>query len=241
MNSPRLASPAIRFAVGTPHAMQSSVWRVWNNGEELYAIATESRMIHKLSLHSSGITRLAYLAERDIHDPLINDSDPRVIYRWRQTDSFNDGWIRRLDILIPAVPISKCFSLGGMGDPNDIHWLETVSGGDKCQITLLVADSSSRDPMKASIEGDKFIGSLPMPSGRVAWLRSRTEAMSQEERQYAERFAHEMKVDYVSDPGQVFVALTMVGQASPIPLITNIALGWENVFVKGKPILLSEG
>jgi hypothetical protein len=110
MNSPRLANPAIRLAVGTPIAMQSSVWRVWNDREELYAVTLESRMCYKLSLHSSGITRLAYLAERDIHDPLINDSDPRVIYRWRQPNSFNDGWIRRLDILIPAVPVSKCFS-----------------------------------------------------------------------------------------------------------------------------------
>lgn len=58
--------------------------------------------------------------------------------------------------------------------------------------------------------------------------------MSQEEMRHSERFAHDMKIDYVSDPGEVFGALILVGQDSPLPLITNIVLGRENIFVKGK-------
>jgi hypothetical protein len=62
---------ANRVGVGTPSAVQASIWRFWNEAEELYVVGRESRMALKLSLHSSGISRLAYISERDIQDPLI--------------------------------------------------------------------------------------------------------------------------------------------------------------------------
>jgi hypothetical protein len=223
---------AIRVAVGTPKTIQSSIWRFWNDAEELYVVARESRMVYKISLHSSGIARLAYLKERDIRDPLIVDNDPRVIYRWRP-GTFIDGWMRRLDIVVPAVPVTKYFSLAATGEPKGaIQWLETLSRGDRYQLTLLVADSPSRTPDDIRLEGDQLIGSLPLPSGRVGWIRTRREKMPKAEMERSENFANDMRINYDSDPGEVFAALIMVDKDSPHPVITNFTLGWEHVIVK---------
>jgi hypothetical protein len=224
----------IRVGVGTPETMQSSIWRFWNDAEELYVVARESRMAYKLSLHSSGIARLAYLKERDIRDPLIMDSDPRVIYRWRQPDTFINGWMRRLDVVVPAVPVTKYFSLDAIGEPKGaIQWLKPLKRGDRYQITLLVADSQSRNPDDIRLQGDEIIGSLPLPSGRAAWIRTRREKMSKAEMERSETFANDMKINYDSDPGEVFAALIMVDKDSSHPVITNLALGWEHITVKG--------
>lgn len=223
----------VRIAVGTPNGMQSSIWRFWNDGEEVYVIARESRAAYKISLHSSGLSRFAYLSGRDIHDPQITDGDPRVLWRSRRPDTFLDGWMRRLDIVVPAVPVAKYFSQQGAHQPKgEIQWLETLSRGNRYQITLLLADSPSRNPTEIMLEKDEIKGSLPLPSGRVAWIRSRQERMSNDEMERYEKFANDMKLNYESDPGEVFAAVTQIDKDSPHIVITNFALGWDHVFVK---------
>lgn len=222
----------IRVAVGAPNSLQSSIWRFWTQKNEIYVLARESAKLLKISLHSSGIWRLAYLPERDINDPLIEDNDPRVMWRWQKPKEFKQGWTQCLDVVIPAVPINGYFSIESIGEPRGIlHWLDGLLLGHKQQLSLLLAESVSRNIEEVIMKDDQVIGSMSLDNGKIAWVFARKNKMSKIEQQYSEKFAEDMKISYKSDPGDVFAALMMVNKDHPYPLITNIALGWNNVYI----------
>ena len=49
----------LRFAVGTPSAARSSVWRLWVNQDDVYLGQRATTQFLKVSLHASGDWRIA--------------------------------------------------------------------------------------------------------------------------------------------------------------------------------------
>ena len=70
----------LRFAVGSPENIQSFVWRVWVQGDDVYIGARNALQVFKVSLHASGIWRIAFVKELKKED---SNSD-RVIVRWNK-------------------------------------------------------------------------------------------------------------------------------------------------------------
>ena len=73
----------LRFAVGSPQVLYSSAWTVWTWRNDLYAAAVQARGAFKLSVHESGVTRLALPQPTPELAALKLDQDPRVLDRWR--------------------------------------------------------------------------------------------------------------------------------------------------------------
>lgn len=228
-----------RVAVGEPDAMNSSIWRFWTYNNEIYVAAREAARILKLSLHSSGFLdgesatwRLAYVPVSEINDPLINDDD-RVIARWKKPKEFKQGWTQCLDIIVPEAQIKRHFSMDKKDKPKgSLFWLRELPRGHKWQITLLSADSSSRNVNEVIQDGDQKLGQFALEDGRVAWILSRLTEMSKVEREHVEALASDMKINYESDPGHgVFAAMMIIDKDRNYPIITNFSLGWENVYI----------
>lgn len=223
----------LRVAIGTPEALQSSIWRFWTQKNEVYIAARELARLLKLSLHSSGIWRLAYVSVNKINDQLIEDNDPRVMSRWKKPNEFKPGWTQCLDVIIPTVSLRKHFSLDKVDNPKgNIHWIAKLSNGYKQQITLLFADSSSRCLEEVTQDGDQVLGRFDLEDGRVAWIITRQSKMTEVEQEYVEKYAADMKINYESDPGDhVFAAMMLIDRDQKYPIISNFSLGWENVYI----------
>lgn len=226
----------IRVAVGRDDLLQSSIWRFWINGNEIYVAAREAAQFIKLSLHSSGKWRLAHVSTKDINDPLSTDKDPRVIARWQRPKEFQPGWTQCLNVLVPAVSIKHYFSIKSVGDPKgDLELLDGLSRGYKVQLTVLLAESDFRKIEEVTNQTDHICGFLNLINGKKVWIIARKTKMSQVEQDYSENIVKDMRIDYKTDPGDVFAAMMIIDQDQPYPLLINIALGWNNVFVANKP------
>lgn len=224
----------IRVAVGTAEALESSIWRFWVHQSEIYVAARELVRFLKLSIHSSGTWRLAYVSESDINDPLNRDDDPRVVMRWTRPSAFRPGWTQCAEILIPAIPVEDRFSLHPDLQPRDpVTWLPGSSTGHKRHLTLVLAADDSLQIEDVLKSGDQVLGSLKLENGQVAWVVSREVAMTPEERGYVEFMAADMKINYDAAPDDVSAGLMMVEENQPHPVITNIPLSWANVYVNG--------
>jgi hypothetical protein len=61
--------------------------------------------------------------------------------------------------------------------------------------------------------------------------------MRDDEHEYIDSFVQDMKINYDAAPtAPMFASLMMVGQERRYPVLTEVALGWEHVYVKGQPI-----
>lgn len=135
----------VYVAVGRPDALGSPVWKFWVHRDEMYATARETGKFYKLSLHSSGIYRLAYISngERAAREANL-DTDPRLLARWSKPPSFKPGWTQCFDLLLPATTVQHRFSLDSTQEApkGAIRWLPYASEGQFWQLTWLLADST---------------------------------------------------------------------------------------------------
>lgn len=94
----------LRLAVGSLNR-RSSVWRVTARRNDIYVTANGLGHSQKLSLHESGVWRMAYhdeeLAARHgaTGKPEFNN-DPRVVDRWEQPEA-SAGWMHAFTVWVP--------------------------------------------------------------------------------------------------------------------------------------------
>jgi hypothetical protein len=81
----------VRFAVGTP-GKRSSVWRLWNHGDEVYVGVRDIAGHHKASLHRSGDWHEAFSREHtEGPRSLVPPGRDRVLEKWRRPREFAPG------------------------------------------------------------------------------------------------------------------------------------------------------
>jgi hypothetical protein len=78
-----LTTSPIRFAVGTPTGRSSNSWKVWTTGHDAYIACRDNFREFKVSLHASGIRRVAFTQEAVRARPeLALPSGNRVIQKY---------------------------------------------------------------------------------------------------------------------------------------------------------------
>jgi hypothetical protein len=78
---PLVKSP-LRFAVGTPEGVSSNSWRAWVQGMETYVSCRDNFREFKVSLHSSGVWRVAFTEEAFKKNSHLHSLDgDRVLHR----------------------------------------------------------------------------------------------------------------------------------------------------------------
>ena len=85
-----------------------------------------------------------------------------------------------------------------------------------------------------SLPGDLTCGHLDLGKSGRAWMMACYEPMNDYEKEFAAGFLDTMRLDYQADPSDVEGAVLSI-QLDDEPMVANIPLGWEHVYIGGRP------
>lgn len=217
----------LRFAVGTPERLVSSVWRLWGKGDDLYLGMRSSLGIAKISFHQSGICRYAQVS-----------TAPRpAIQTWRRKTPGSPGQDFLFKIIVANRPYAERFS-ERIPPPNKrVRLIDPPACGEKVQIALLPMQINSTDkdilqldtPYQLTIEG------RIRQDSEVIWLLSYRSELTPAETRVIEGMVESISINLKagSDPKSVAGATAQVFEATDPPVILDLALGPDNVHVTG--------
>ena len=224
----------IRFAVGTPENPQSWIWRLWVQGDEVYLGAKNTLQAFKVSLHKSGIWRIAFVKELKRED----ETTDRVIVRWNKPEEFAPGWIPSIAVLISSIKPSRPFSKVRMEDER-IVWFPEPPDGKRALFKILISspEMTESDLKKVLISGDRLVGTLTKKNGERVWLVLRKDNLSAIEigkiRDVMDKTKIHIKAGTSEDSVNDSRALLVVSEDAPTvktqPTILDISLGKENL------------
>lgn len=221
---------ALRFAVGSPTEYRSAIWRMWAERDDVYLAARVMGGWIKLSMHRSGIWRLAWTAQSGIR---AQGSSDRVGERWQRPPEFRAGWIQGPAVIVPNTGIERPFTHVTDAERIPIVWSPTPKPGHKLHFTLLFAsaDASPESWQTVFRAGDKVVGTLTLRNRSMVALSRREVPMVEKESSYIIGFVADMKINYAQDVPEACEASVFTAGTDDAghPYILDMPLGWENV------------
>lgn len=191
-----LEGKAIRFAPGRELEPAAWFWRVWTEGNEIYALTRNSGGVAKLSVHESGQVhcRLGPKHKQDLAPMMQLASSP---------------WLH-------AVEIRFLMSEGAGAPPkqeeslkNKSAYVIPVPAGNFLVVNLIVgpAGTSSNCPLPAQFSGANVLWRAGLPNHRLAVLIARMLKLDDENRKKIEFYRKELKptVTFSSTPREPYV------------------------------------
>jgi hypothetical protein len=157
----------VRFAVGTPRGMSSNSWKLWTRGNDVYFACRDNFQEFKLSLHASGIWRLAFTKEALTKLRALRGYDEnRVINRW-QPDLSAGATVAFELVLLPA----SLYLAPPQRErwPRDVVFAELMDPTRVTAIALTIANGQQPLSFTADQPG-AVLGLVPIPDGRSAQL-----------------------------------------------------------------------
>jgi len=230
----RQNSNTFRFAVGTAQSVESSIWRMWVNGNDVYLGAREALRAFKVSLHQSGIWRIAWVA--DLNRP--DSASDRVIVRWNRPSEFAPGWTPSVGILLSSIQPARPFATRKIDDSR-LTWFEPPASGRRLLFKVLFSPSgfTENDLRRVSLKQDRLAACLEKKDGERVWLVAREDDLSDFERHQVRdamsKTRIHLKPGASGDGVRGSRILLVVSDDRPglgaQPTIFDISLGMENV------------
>lgn len=157
----------IRFGVGSADAVHSSTWKIWVHNDEIYLAARHFGRFMKVSLHSTGDWRVAWIQESQIEDRQLPPGS-RVLCQWRRPNEFTPGWTQCLHIMVPFCTVQHRFKLHDTG--TEIVWAAPPRPGEKVMFTVLLSTAQVLEEAWKMVcqPGDVTLGSLALSNGERA-------------------------------------------------------------------------
>lgn len=168
----------MRFGLGSAEGQYSTVWRVWVQGNEIYMTSRIVSRWMRLSLHSSGIWRWAFIEDSATAREMKRDRAQR---KWLQPSQFIPGWVAGPSVMFPWAPVE-----GWGADPVEtdkpVSWLEPPAKNEKVTVCLMIGDAGIT-PARDLREEKRFplLAELFLRSGGRIWVASRRERMTFQE------------------------------------------------------------
>jgi hypothetical protein len=215
----------LRFAVGTPSRLRSSVWRLWVYRSEAYLAGRYMGSWLKLSLHSSGIWRLAWAEELE-----REEAGDRVLKRWQRPPDYSEGWAKGPSIAVPAPLFPDLLDSADGQNLRDVIWVPEPNPDTSVFLTILIGRSGVG--WEAQERGDQHVvGVLPIQSGETVGVVWTQRSHTAEARSYlTEMMRNAPRVPTDIPAEHLFVNLIRVGNdASGGPLICDVILGREHL------------
>ena len=193
-----LEGKAIRFAPGRELEPAAWFWRIWTEGNEIYALTRNSGGVAKLSVHGSGQIhyRPGPKHKQDLAPMMQFASSP---------------WLH-------AVEIRFRMSEGAGAPPkqreslkNKSAYVIPVPAGKFLVVNLIVgpAGTSSNSPLPAQFSGANVLWRAGLPDHRLAVLIARMLELDDENRNKIEYYRKELKptVTFSSTPREPYVEI----------------------------------
>jgi hypothetical protein len=230
-----LVTDPIYVAVGSADALHSGVWKAWTQGDEFYALEVASDMpsVMKLSVHSSGICRLANL-ERGMLEGHAweRDDDPRVIQRWRIAGVGSPDPAICFSLFVPTVFIPHRLGIPN-GTPSrrlgKVIWVEPAPLMFATVVDFVRTTDPVQDPGPLLEDSAQLLGVMHLRSGsRISCFR-REQALTLAGLTNWQREVTDavFGVSSPSSDGDIFGVLQSPARFS-FPVIREIALGLSN-------------
>lgn len=223
-------SKTFRFAVGTPDYPLSWTWRLWVHGDDIYLGAREGLRAFKVSLHRSGVWRVALVnrLEKDT-------STDRVIVKWQRPPELVPGWIPSVVVLVSSLPPAQPITPKKIDDRR-VTWISAPSSGKKIFLRIFLSQPGVAKE-SLTLGRDRLFGGLSTKSGVKAWLLVQEEPLTSIEIGKIEEFRSKLKlhVSAMPKPGSGFTprGLLLVSDDEPTertqPTLYDIMLGGENI------------
>jgi hypothetical protein len=223
-----------RFAVGTPQDIQSWIRRMWVHRDEVYIGARDALTVFKVSLHNSGIWRIAFVADLEREEA---DSD-RVIVKWNKPDEFVTGWTPSVGILVSSIRPQRPFRPTAVDDSR-VRWFAPPRDGQKLLFKVLFSkpDYSEEHLHRIKLEQDRVVARMVKSNREVVWLVMREEGLSPVEVGKLQDVMTKTKIhlkpgsseDSVSSSRALLVISEDFPTISTQPTILDVPLGRENL------------
>jgi hypothetical protein len=220
----------LRFAVGTPEEYRSAIWRLWVQGDDVYLATRTMTQFIKLSLHRSGIWRLAWTEESSMK---AQGSYNRVEQRWQRPAEFRLGWTQGPAVIVPNSGIWKPFQRALDQEKIPVHWSSIPQPGQKYHFTVLFARSQAPQNSWQTVvrSDDSLLGVLDLRNGDKIVLHRREIPMVEKESSYVHSFVQNMRIHCKADAPEICEAsvFTAGTDDAGYPYLLDMSLGWENV------------
>ena len=152
----------LRFAVGAPSGLRSSIWRVKSHGSEIYVSVRSFMGIQKISLHKDRTCLFKPTSDhRQIMERAGVELPTSLSIAWRRPESKRD--------LVPAMLITfPTAGLTAKGDvpPKLITWLPSAPNGHAIKVGFFFVGQG----VKMSVTSDapfKILADAHLPNGEL--------------------------------------------------------------------------
>lgn len=215
----------IRFAIGSREDIQSSVWRLWANKDDLYLAARSTAGLSKISFHQSGICRFAVVS-----------NEPRApISKWQRPKELAPGVTPMFSIIVPGFVAEDRYRDQLPPANKKIQLLPPPEIASKLIVRVVVTNNTVTEQDLRKFGGGKLIffhGSIQMRREK-AWLISNYDDLKTSEVEFIKKHAWDVKIttnppgaskDFISN-----IRIHMLEMIDNDPRIVDIQLGPDNL------------
>jgi hypothetical protein len=204
---------------------------VWVNGDDAYLGARSMARYLKVSLHKSGIWRVAWVINEN-----LKSGEDRVIRKWKRPREFRRGWTEGPSVIVPPIMVEEPLDARGFLDAgltaDDLIWLPAPSPGRKVHFTVLLSKPWV-SPQGWAAEGqadDRVVGALRLRSGEMVSVVWREVSLETHEREHFEEVAKGVRINFTGDPGRAYASVLELTQTiHGHPALVDILLGRGNL------------
>lgn len=225
----RKSEPRIRFAVGTPEKMESSVWRFWVRGSDVYLAARPLAQWIKFSLHKSGVWRLAWTQQQHGEQP-----GDRLIHRWSRPAEFRPGWVQGPSVGIPATGVVDPLNKHPTdADLPDVVWIPGPQPGTSVFFTVVISrpEMPPEEWQLGALGGRAIAEPLLLRNGERAGVLVTEAGQTDIHRQYVQSLLREAPTLETDDPDDpTFMSLIHVAaKGRDHPMLVEVIPGRERL------------
>ncbi|MDD5415628.1 MAG: hypothetical protein PHE48_01335 [Candidatus Daviesbacteria bacterium] len=221
----------IRFCVGSKNKMSSLVWKMFINNEDVYLLARQMGGSWKISLHKSGICRVAFKQE-------LEKGKDRLVLKWDKV-YVEDTISPNIAILVPHVDITKALNKNIESRLNkDILYIDSPSNDEKVVVKVFYTKNDGVDLESKLPASHKKLFQYALKNGEVVYLIAWKEKLQDAEITQLRDQVSKFQVNVTSEEAKskidtVFAVWINEGtqQTHQQPTIVNYPLGYEHLKV----------
>ncbi len=167
-----MANKVFRFALGSPDAPRSGLWRAWTHEDEVHLAVPATPDLVALTIYPTGRWRITVGS---------------VVSRWNRPKDFRLGWSRGPDLVIPHTDARVQLPSSDPYSKEPLTWLPPPAPGFQTRISLLIATPSAEASHWRPVEipGTQALATLPLRTAGTLHLYRLDEPVPLEEQRAA--------------------------------------------------------
>lgn len=172
----RISRDNFRFAVSNANGLHSTAWAAWHNGNDYYLGARSFLGSMKISLHASGICRVA-LTERYARSLNVSGMDgpkDRAYVKWRRGIPSENSAICAVSLIFPTAYFQRPEQKGTSKKPMLI--VQGSSAAEAIEVGCFYAKGTDERLENAFRKIAVPLLKTGLPSGEAVWIAARETA-----------------------------------------------------------------